>query len=120
VAQPDRALLGIEISRDGVVTTAAVSGELDICSAQHLTEILLEVARLPPERLVLDLSGVAFLDVAGARAIAALDRAVHPECAVIIRGMRPAARRVFALTGQLALGRLTRPPAADEVTGQPS
>jgi anti-anti-sigma factor len=115
----NRPLLQIVISRDDVVTTATVTGELDISSAPDLTEVLLETLRVPPERLVLDLSGLVFLDVAGARAIAELDWAIRANCAVTIRGMRPSARRVFTLTGQLARQGLTQPLAADGVSGQP-
>ena len=53
----------------GVVATVTVTGELDLTTAAGLTGRLLAVAAEHPERLVLDLSGLVFVDVAGARAL---------------------------------------------------
>ncbi|MBO0817939.1 MAG: STAS domain-containing protein, partial [Actinobacteria bacterium] len=53
--------LQIDVSWDGVVATVTVTGELDITTATGLTRRLLAVAARHPERLVLDLSGLAFV-----------------------------------------------------------
>jgi anti-anti-sigma factor len=97
----DPSPLQIDVVWDGVVATVTVAGELDIINAPGLTERLLKVAEAHPERLVLELGGLVFLDVAGARALGSIANALDPGCPVIIRNPRPSARRVLDLTGQL-------------------
>lgn len=60
--------LAIEVRWDGVVGTVTVSGGLDRTTAPTLTRQMLAVGAEHPETLVLDLSGLAFVDAAGARA----------------------------------------------------
>jgi anti-anti-sigma factor len=91
--------LQIEVSRDGVVATVTAAGELDITTAAVLTERLLAVAAWHPDRLVLDLSGLVFVDVAGARALDDVHTLLQTVCPVIVRQPRPAARKVFGITG---------------------
>jgi anti-sigma B factor antagonist len=93
--------LRIEVCRDGVIATVTVSGELDLANAPRLTECLLKTAETHPERLVLDLSGLVFVDVAGARALDEAHKVLEAECPVILRQPRPSARKIFRLTGLL-------------------
>lgn len=84
--------LQVRVSWDGVIATVCVSGELDVISAPALAEDLFKITLDHPERLVLDLDDLVFADVAGARV---LDRAVKAfTCPVIIRGLRPSARKL--------------------------
>lgn len=78
-----------------------MSGELDITTAPRLTERLLEVAAERPEKLILDLHRVAFIDLSGAKAIAALQEALGDGCPVIIHKPRPSARKALATVGLL-------------------
>ena len=91
--------LQIDVSRDGVVTTVTATGELDITTATVLTDRLLAAAAGHPERLVLDLSGLVFVDVAGARALHDVHTLLQAMCPVILRQPRPSARKVFEITG---------------------
>lgn len=91
--------LQVEVSWDGVIATVTVVGELDITTAPGLTERLEKVAGAHPERLVLDLAGLVFVDMAGARAFGTVHKALEAGCPVIIRRLRPSARQVFRLTG---------------------
>ncbi|MBO0814243.1 MAG: STAS domain-containing protein [Actinobacteria bacterium] len=91
--------LQVDASLDGVVATVIVAGELDITTATALTRRLLAVAAGHPDRIVLDLSGLVFVDVAGARALDAAYKLLQAECPVILRAPRPSARMVFNLTG---------------------
>jgi anti-anti-sigma factor len=77
--------LQTDVSWDGVVATVAVTGELDIATARALRHRLLEVASAHPERLVLDLGGLVFVDAAGARALAGTHRVLEARCPVIVR-----------------------------------
>ena len=90
--------LQVEVCWDGVVATVTVHGELDITTAAELTKRLKQVAAAHPERLVLDLDGLVFVDVAGARALDRLHKDLESECTVILRRPRPAAREVSGLT----------------------
>jgi anti-anti-sigma factor len=85
--------LQVDVSRDGVVATVTVTGELDITTAPSLTRRLLEVGAAHPDRLVLDLSGLVFVDVAGARALDEAHTLLQAECPVILRTPRPSARK---------------------------
>lgn len=89
----------VHVGWDGVVATARVSGELDITNAPVLHQCLMKVAEAPPERLVLDLGGLMFVDVAGARALDCARQALEMVCPVILCGTRPSAQEVFRLTG---------------------
>ena len=91
--------LQIEVSWDGVVATVTATGELDIATAPCLMQRLLAVADGHPDRLVLDLSELVFVDVAGARALDATHALLQAVCPVILRQPRPAARQVFESTG---------------------
>jgi anti-anti-sigma factor len=91
--------LHIQVSWNGVIATITVTGELDITTATTLRQRLLQVAAQHPERLVLDLDGLVFVDVAGARALDEAHHLLRTECPVILRRPRPSARKVFRLTG---------------------
>ena len=60
---------------------------------------LLKIAAGHPDRLVLDLSGLTFVDVAGARALDDVYTLLQTVCPVILRQPRPSARAIFGLTG---------------------
>ena len=91
--------LQIDVDLDGVVATVTVAGELDITTATLLSRRLLNVATAHPDKLVLDLSGLVFIDVAGARALDETYTLLQAECPVILRQPQPCARRIFKLTG---------------------
>src|SRR5215813_11411715 len=61
--------LQIDVSADGAVVTVVVAGELDIITATNLFRRLFKIGAARPERLVLDLSGLVCVDVAGAWAL---------------------------------------------------
>ena len=78
---------------DGVVATVTVTGEVDCTTAPALAGRLREVAAAHPERLMLDLDGLFFTDVASARALDSAYRALEKECPVVLRAPRPSAAR---------------------------
>jgi stage II sporulation protein AA (anti-sigma F factor antagonist) len=90
--------LEIKVCRDGVIATITAGGELDLANASHLTQCLLTIAETHPERLVLDLGGLVFVDVAGARALDEVFTLLEAECPAILRRPRPSARKVLRLT----------------------
>lgn len=89
--------LTVKITRKGQICTLAVSGELDIATTHVLARRAAEALRLPTERLIIDLSGLQFIDVCGARGLAAVTRAAPSGCPVLVRGARGPVRRILDL-----------------------
>jgi anti-anti-sigma factor len=84
----------VAVCWDGVVATVTVAGEVDYATAPALAGRLREVAAARPERLVLDLDGLFFTDVASARALDSAYRALEQQVPVILRASpRPSAAR---------------------------
>ena len=84
---------------DGAEATVTVRGEIDTTTAAALSGRLGEVAARNPQRLVIDLAGVGFLDSAGLQAFAHVRGKLPERCAVIIRSAQPRLRQVFEITG---------------------
>jgi anti-anti-sigma factor len=84
--------------RSGVVTVKLV-GELDISSASRVERELKRAEKGEPPALVLDLSGLEFLDSTGLRMIVAADQRAREEGRrfALIRGTE-AVQRVFRIT----------------------
>ena len=78
--------LTVKITRKGQICTLAVSGELDIATIHVLARRTAEALRLPTERPIIDLSGLQFIDVCGARGLAAVTRAAPSSSPVLVRG----------------------------------
>jgi anti-anti-sigma factor len=106
----------VRAERRGRICVVAVSGPLDMAASAGLTECVKAELTARPARLVIDMSGVNFVDFSGARALAAAASPVPGQCPVIVRSLRPAARQQLELTG-LDLGWLD--PDRDAADAQP-
>ena len=84
---------------DGAEATVTVQGEIDVTAAAVLSGHLGGVAARNPQRLVIDLAGVGFLDSAGLQAFAQVRRELPEDCPVIVRSAQPRLRQVFEITG---------------------
>jgi anti-sigma B factor antagonist len=86
--------LTIKVKRDGPVCVVSVSGELDIATAPDLAG---QAAVLPGgiERLIVDLSGLEFIDCRGVQVLVGLTHAAPPGCPVLVRGAGGRVRRVL-------------------------
>ena len=91
--------VAVDVRTAGGTATVVISGELDISGTPWLAAQLGNVLEDRPERLVFDLTGVGFIDVAGARLIASTAGALPAGRLPVVRGAGPLIRRVFALTG---------------------
>ena len=84
-------------------TTAASAsrsrGDLDITTVPILTRQLARLAGLRPAELVIDLSGVSFLDCASARLLAGTAALLPPDRPPVLASVRPAVRRLLDLLG---------------------
>jgi anti-anti-sigma factor len=97
----------VRAERRGRICVVAVSGPLDMSTSAGLTECIRAERAARPDRLVIDMSGVSFVDFSGARALAAAASPVPGQCPVVVRSLRPAARRGLQQAG-LDLGWLDR------------
>jgi anti-anti-sigma factor len=93
-----------------------VAGELDMTTApQFATEVSGKLERRPDRDVVMDLSGVGFMDCAGARTLGAVLTAIPAWHLRDLRGVRPQVSRVLDLVGV----ELPRQPRPDEVSRSP-
>ena len=81
-------------------TIMAISGEVDICTEAQLQQSLLRIIRERPASLMLDVSGVSFMDCAGLRALLVTRRRAEMR-GVFLRliATSAAVRRIIELTG---------------------
>jgi anti-sigma B factor antagonist len=87
---------------DGTATVV-LAGELDLTTVPALTRDLEQVLARQPQRLVLDLTRVTFVDVAAARLLTGATRPPPAAGRPVLRRAGPEARRILALTGLDAL-----------------
>ena len=77
-----------------------VAGELDLDSAPRLSRELESLIESGPPEVVIDFSDLSFVDSSGlAVLVSAQKRLVQQERHLAIRGARPAALRLFEITG---------------------
>ena len=97
--------MAVEINAKGEVLTAYLKGEIDHHSAAQIrTEIDLAIERNMPELLVLDFSGVGFMDSSGiALILRAQQRMQLLDGTLLVRNVPPQAKRVLDAAG---IGRL--------------
>jgi STAS domain len=107
--------ISVRLELDAGTATVYIAGELDLTTTPELARHLEHVLARQPRRLVLDLSGVSFIDVAAARLLSGATGprpagatgprppgATGPRPAAappVLRRASPEARRVLALTG---------------------
>lgn len=92
--------LTVAVARDGDEHTVTVAGELDVATAERVEQALMEAEAGDARAIVLDLSGLTFMDSTGVRLLVnANTRARTDDCRLtLVRG--PAAvQRVMELSG---------------------
>jgi anti-sigma B factor antagonist len=90
--------LQISAHNEGDLTVLTVSGEVDAATTERFRAALVEVQGL---RVVVDLSGVTFLDSAGISALIAARHRLPSGGELRVIGLRPNVRRVLEITGLL-------------------
>lgn len=86
---------------DGAVRVS-LRGELDLASARQMEEHFDAIDEQAPTRVVVDLSGLAFIDSSGLRVLLLADARAreHSYELVLLAGPEPV-QRVFEMTGAL-------------------
>ena len=99
---PGRLKISSEVD-DGAVSLL-LEGELDLAGAPDMEVSLATAERDGPTRLVVDLSGLQFIDSTGLRLLLQADaRAKEQGYELVLRPGAQAVQRVFEVTGALAI-----------------
>jgi len=91
--------LRVDADANRGTVTVVVRGELDAVAVPALAAELAKIAEHEPRHLVFDLTGLCFIDCAAARLIAGSGRFLTPGRRPVIRGARPAVRRLLQVSG---------------------
>ncbi|HET7734978.1 MAG TPA: STAS domain-containing protein [Nocardioidaceae bacterium] len=93
-------MLNLEHSRDNDTARVAASGELDIYSAPELSDVIDGYIDAGVKEVVLDLSGIEFLDSTGLSAFLAAHQRLESEGgSLVLEGPGALITRMFDLTG---------------------
>jgi anti-sigma B factor antagonist len=77
----------------------AVTGEVDVYEAPRLRAALFALLDEGPDRVVIDCSGMRFIDSAGLAVFVDAQRRLQPRGGtLVLRGLRSATRRIFEIT----------------------
>ena len=89
----------VETEREGGAVRVALTGDLDLSTANRAEEEILRAEESLPPLLLLDLRGLSFMDSTGLRVVASADARARQDGRrlVIVQGP-PAVRRVFEIT----------------------
>jgi anti-sigma B factor antagonist len=82
----------------GLLVVTAYTDRIDAAGAIEFKEHMRELTRQPSERVVLDLSQVAFLDSSGLGAVVAVLKMLAPDRKLELAGLTPTGAKVFRLT----------------------
>jgi len=95
-----RADLRVTPKREDGDTVMVVAGELDMSTADQLTDAVNEQLRERPRRLVLDLGDLAFCDSLGLGTLVVLSRTARgQETFLVLRNPSPFLSRMLDVTG---------------------
>jgi anti-sigma B factor antagonist len=98
--QPRSGQLRVSIGRSESIPVLKVVGEVDMSSVSLLRERYEQVASESVPRLLVDLSGVTFLDSSGLAVLISMDEELHARGAQLtLLAPTPAVRRLFDITG---------------------
>ena len=84
--------------RDECLIVRAVDSRIDAAVAIQFKEHMRDLVKAAPSRVVLDLSGVTFLDSSGLGAVVAVMKLLGPDRRLELTGLTPTVEKVFRLT----------------------
>jgi anti-anti-sigma factor len=99
VSISDMQTFGMRVDRRGTTAILRLSGEFDIAGAEVVDACIEELAGNSPDEVVIDLSGVSFIDSTGLRSLIRA-RALGPEAGWSLKLVRgpEGVQRVLELT----------------------
>ncbi|MBO2452794.1 STAS domain-containing protein [Actinomadura barringtoniae] len=101
-AEREQTGLDIDVRPHGDTVVAAISGEIDLNTADALRKKLRELDAAGHRSIVVDFSGVNFCDATGIGVlVAAHNRSTDHGGSISLAGVRPAQRRLLVITGLL-------------------
>lgn len=89
--------LATELQGD-ILVIRVMEDRIDAASAIQFKDRMRELAQTPSQRVVLDLSRVAFLDSSGLGAVVAVLKALGPQRKLELASLTPNVQKVFRLT----------------------
>ena len=96
----DRAQLQLSVAPSDDETVVTVSGELDMSTAEQLSNTVNDQLRASPGRIVLDLSELTFCDSLGLGTLVVLSRSAHNrQTYLLLRNPSPFFSRMLDVTG---------------------
>ena len=114
-AQPDG--LRIDTTTTGSGPVVRVTGEVDLRTSPQLRRQLLQLLEQRPQRLVVDLSQVGYMDSSGVGTMVEIKRRIERDGGeVILSGLQTRVRSIFEITQLDKFFRIV--PSADEVSGR--
>lgn len=84
--------------RDGLLIVRALDSRIDAAVAIQFKEQMRDLVRAAPPCVLLDLSGVSFLDSSGLGAVVAVMKLLGPDRRLELSGLTPTVEKVFRLT----------------------
>ena len=84
--------------RDDLLIVRALDSRIDAAVAIQFKELMRDLVRTAPPRVMLDLSNVTFLDSSGLGAVVAVMKLLAPGSRLELSGLTPAVEKVFRLT----------------------
>lgn len=84
--------------QNGVLVVTVLGDRIDAAGAIQFKDTMREVTATPHNRVVMDLSNVAFLDSSGLGAVVATMKAIGKERKLELAALTPAVSKVFRLT----------------------
>jgi anti-anti-sigma factor len=96
----DRAQLKLSVAPGGDETVVTVSGELDMSTAEQLSDAVTDQLRQGPTRIVIDLTQLTFCDSLGLGTLVVLSRtARNQQTYLLLRNPSPFFSRMLDVTG---------------------
>jgi len=96
----DRADLRVSVTRDSGETVVAIAGELDMSTAEKLSQAVHDALLRSPGRIVLDLADLTFCDSLGLGTLVVLSRTARIQQTFLqLRNPSPFFSRMLDVTG---------------------
>lgn len=95
----ERHNLDVSTDREPDATIVRLNGEVDLRTSPQLRSLFLTLLEEKPARIILDLSGVSYVDSSGVGTMVELKRrAMRTEASVVLVGLQTRVRSLFEIT----------------------